>query len=405
VGKQTVARIYVANIALLGDSDVPYYEGANEPPKVATGLTGGADIWIWPTSDVVDFRLPSSGDYIFFFHIQRDRDRVLSGRDKLVGIGQVFATTQDELARQAIRYADFNIRVNPESVVSIINYQTAEDAYYLGNIFHELSRIPEEDPLQLVDSEVAKQSGFDSPLQGISNMGGFSVERFMRPPNDPDGGGPPIDSENGNGGSGEIDRTGTLLEGQYTGRDAIREAATDGLKIAILLLGIIIASLSFLRGSFQNGALVISSVMYFGAGGIGFGAIVSTAVIIISVMFSRPQARKTSNQQGFVNKSMMASDDRDRQGHLQILSSIYHFIVRDIQFQNTILGSLAGGAVGISLAGIFLIAMSVVRQTISNEIVNSIMLIFVITSISISAWSFCTAIWVIWSKQADIFRK
>lgn len=400
-----MARIYVANISILGDSDVPYYEGANEPPKIASELTGGTDIWIWPTSGVVDFRLPRSGDYVFFFHIRRDRDRVLEGHDRLVGIGQVFATTQDELARQAIRNADFNIRVASESVVSITNYQTGEGVNYWRDIFHNFSRIPEENPLELVDNEVAERSGLDSPLQGISNMSGFSVERFMRPPNDPDGGGPPFEPENGNGGGGEIDRTGTLLEGQYTGRDAIREAATDGLKIAILLLGIIIASLSFLRGSLQNGALAISSIMYFGAGGIGFGAIVSTIVIIISVMFSRPQARKTSNLQGSVNKSMLTSDDQDRQDHLSILSDIYHFIIEDIQFQNTILGSLAGGAVGISLAGIFMIAMDVVRQTISNEIVNSIMLTFVIASISISVWSFCTAIWVIWSKQADVFRK
>ena len=332
-----------------------------EPPRVNSTLTGGTNVWIWPTLGVEDAELPESGDYIIFFLSN-------PGTSRLIGVGQASDITHSDSAYQMLTNSGFNEDVNDGYVLSIVNYQPVSSASnpVINDILGDEAELAKGMALRLVPPEAVEEHGFRPPLRGISKIDGLSTTGFTQPPESPDGGRYPNDPEGDDNRDGTgIDRTGPLLEQQYVGRDAVREASNSGLQITILLFGVIVASLSFLRDSISDGAVEITRPILIGAGAIGVGAILSATVIIVSVTNPRPEIGEVSDEQSATNEVVLNRGNQETKTALIEFSNLYHSVVGDLRSSNIRLGSLTSGAVGVALFGVFLVGYGVIQQIAS----------------------------------------
>lgn len=184
---------------------------------------------------------------------------------------------------------------------------------------------------------------------------------------DPGGGRDPnrnylSDEFDDNGGDLVVDRTGTLLEQAYTSRSLIQDSSKASLQIAILLFGIIVASLSVFRQEIESGLVNVQNPLIWGGLLLAGGVILAAFVFMHTTIIPRPYADLVAEQQNRLNEKLPEVSQEDEKHLTAEFSGLYHDVVYRIGVGNSILGGLVGAAVGLSLGGVFLSTLSIIFQ-------------------------------------------
>lgn len=355
-----MTNVYIAD--LRAAELVDDREGA--PPVIEGALTAGTEVRLWPTSGVSDADLPQRGDYILFVATHPDRSLVR-------GVGQVYDIAHSAIAEQMLSNSDISVDDADPSIATIVNYVTFpyEDRPWFDEIFEEYETVPGNGRWLLkVPEEVLQNNNFVPPIRGLARFEHLDTTRFESSPGPPDGDRPPYEGpqdggdDDGNG----IDRSGPLLAQQYTSRDSIRSASKDTLQITILLFGVVVAGLSFLRDAIRNGAVEISEPMVIGGFAIALGAVLAGAVFVWTVTKPRPLADSLSQFHARINAQTIGKQGAERNDRLITLSERYHQVVQTIRSSNAGLGAVVGVALGVALSGIFLMTIEVINQYPGN---------------------------------------
>jgi hypothetical protein len=350
-----MTSVFIADLRVAGLVD----DREDEPPILDTALTAGREVRVWPTSGLADNRIPQRGDYILFVATH-------PGRALLRGVGQVYDCTHSQEAEHLLKDFDITISDSDLPLATIVNYQTltrpdrppideilegAEPGIWRGR---SLSKVPE---------DVLEHNDFVPPIRGLERIDNLDTTRFESSPGPPDGNEPPNEQPPFDGDeSGGIDRTGPLLTQQYSSRDTVRAAAKDSLQVTILLFGVIVAGLSFLRNALQDGIIETSILMIAGGLAIGIGAVLAVAVFVWTVVNPRPESGSLSEFHARINGEVISKHDDDRNNRLIALSERYHSIIRKLRLSNKGLGAVVGLALSLALIGIFVLSYEVVAQ-------------------------------------------
>lgn len=361
-----MASIYLGNWHLFkrrtGNIDLPSVD-----PKLSLDQSVG----VWPIPDSISTDVPNSGDYVIF----------LSSSGDIYGIGRIGGVTTEEstieYALQLVNQEEINESVG--AVATIVQYQETDYGSRLG-------RPNLEDVFENIDSDdlgTALSTGYppgrnwilqkipdwiwsenQSPSVILRKIRGIDSAGFY---SDPGGdGGPyrnqgPEDFDDDEGGL-VVDRAGTLLEQGYASRDVIRDSSKASLQIAILLFGVIVASLSVFREEVETGLLNIQTPVVAGGLLIATGVILAAIVFIHTAVRPRPYADVVAEHQRTLNIELPGVESSEKQHFIAEFSEVYHDILNRVGIGNRILGGLVGAAVGLSLGGVFLSALSIVFQ-------------------------------------------
>lgn len=365
-----MASIYLGNWHLFsGDF------GIIDLPSVDPELSFGQSVGVWPIPDSISTDVPHAGDYVIF----------VTHSGGIYGIGRIKSvTTQESTIEYALQLVDREeINESVGAVATIVQYQETEyrsrgGRPTLENVFENIdsddldNALPTGYPpgrnwiLQKVPDRIWSEN--QSPSVILRKIRGIDPAGFFSDPGGGGGGGggpsrnqSPEDFDNDEGGL-MVDRTGTLLEQGYTSRDVIRDSSKASLQIAILLFGVIVASLSVFREEVETGILNIQTPVIAGGLLIATGVIIAAIVFIHTAVRPRPYSDLVAEHQRTLNKDLPGIESSEKQHFIAEFSEVYHDILNRIEIGNRILGGLVGAAVGMSLGGVFLSALAIIFQ-------------------------------------------
>lgn len=342
-----------------------------ELPVADPELTLGEKVGLWPIPDSISTDAPKQGDFIIFIGSSGD----IYGCGRVGGISTEESTVDYILEMMSSEVATESIG----AVATIVQYQESE--YHsrrgrpnLENIFKNFDSDNLDTALETgypPGSDWVLQKLPDSfwhddrsPSVILNKINGVSASGFYSDPGggrDPERNYSPEGFDN-DGSGGVVDRTGTLLEQQYVGRDRIRDASKASLQIAILLFGVIVAGLSLFRGEIEEGVINVQTPAIAGGLLIGIGALLAALVFIHTAVRPRPYAEFVIDQQSNLNEILPGIPSEERESELAKFSNIYHNAVNQVGIRNRILGGLVGAAVGISIGGIFVSVFGIIYQ-------------------------------------------
>lgn len=342
-----------------------------ELPKVDPEFTLDRSVGVWPIPDSISTDTPNPGDYVIF----------ASGSGDIHGIGRIGGISTHELTIDYVLQLFDQDEINESvgAVTTIVQYQ--EPDYRRRGGWPNLESVFE--GIDANDLDEALRTGFPpgrnwilqkipdrlwsdhtSPSLPLGRVRGIVPSNFYTNPGG--GRGPnrnyPSDEFNDNGGDLVVDRTGTLLEQAYASRSLIQDSSKASLQIAILLFGIIVASLSVFRQEIESGLVNVQSPLSWGGLLLATGVILAAFVFIHTTVSPRPYADLVAEQQNRLNEKLLEISQEDEKHLTAAFSGLYHDVVNRIGVGNRILGGLVGAAVGLSLGGVFLSTLSILFQ-------------------------------------------
>jgi hypothetical protein len=360
--------IYLANIDLLS------------PPEVDTELTSGESLRLWPVSDPVLVDSPRRGDFVLF--TSRDLRRV-------VAVGRIGGVTDQE---STVRYlSEIAGQTLSEPIVAVativqyddsLGYQITNNESDLEYIFRESESIAGrltagdvpagEWLLRKLPDEVWAER---DPLTVLDRIDGLDLREFYLNSGGGGNGGEDGETSEGpasDGNEATVDRTGTLLQQQYVGRDTIRKAAKSSLQVVILLLGVVVAAASFFRREIRSGAIEPQVPVLTGAAMVGVGTLLTAVVFVHTAVRPRPFAAALTDQQDSLNALIPETPTERRNQKIAKFSRWYHTAVEQLGARNGLLGALVGAAVGLVLGGVTLGAWAVALQLGAGETTTTV---------------------------------
>jgi len=368
--------------------------GNIELPKVDPEFTSGRSVGVWPIPDSISTDIPNPGDYVIF----------TSGGD-IYGIGRIGGiSTQESSIDYVLQLVDQDeIYESVGSVATIVQYQEADRQRRGGRpnleaVFEDVDAndldeaLPTGFPLgrNWVLQKIPDQfwSDHTSPSIPLGKVQGIDSSDFYT---DPGGGRDPnrnypSDEFDDNGSDLVVDRTGTLLEQAYASRSLIQDSSKASLQIAILLFGIIVASLSVFRQEIESGLVNVQNPLIWGGLLIATGIILAAFVFIHTTGSPRPYADQVADQQNRLNGKLPEISEEGEKRLTVEFSDLYHDVVHRVRVGNRILGGVVGAAVGLSLGGVFLSTLSILFQigmekTITGKAIIGISIVVVILTL------------------------
>lgn len=359
-----MTSIYLGNWHLFPSPDL-------DLPEVDPVLSLGQSIGIWPIPDSLSTDIPEPGDYVVF----------IAGGGDVYGIGRIGdVTTQPDSIEYAHRLLDQEeLNDSIGSVATIVQYQETEHQYRggrpnLADVFEGVDSDKLDAALQTgfppgrnwVLQKIPERiwSSYRSPSLVLGNIHGIDTSAFYSNPNGGRGPNRNYNSEefDEDGGDIEVDRTGTLLEQGYAGREAVRESSKSSLQISVLLFGIIVASLSVFRDEIEAGIVDLQTPLIWGGLLIATGAVLAALVFVYTTVRPRPYADIIADKQSGLNTTLPGIHSEEKQQLIAEFSRRYHDVVNKVGAWNTILGGVVGAAVGLALGGVFLSTLAIIFQ-------------------------------------------
>ncbi|WP_135535888.1 hypothetical protein [Halostella pelagica] len=365
--------------------------GDIELPKVDPEFTSGRSVGVWPIPDSISTDIPNPGDYVIF----------TSGGD-IYGIGRIGGiSTQESTIDYVLQLVDQDeIYESVGAVATIVQYQETDFQSRGGRpnleaVFEDVDANDLDEALPTgfppgrnwILQKVPDQfwSDHTSPSILLGKVQGINTSEFYT---DPGGGrGPnrnnPSDEFDDSGSDLIVDRTGTLLEQAYASRSLIQDSSKSSLQIAILLFGIIVASVSVFRQEIESGLVNVQNSLIWGGLLIATGVILAAFVFIHTTGSPRPYAEQVADQQNRLNEKLPEISEEGEKRLTAEFSDIYHDVVNRVRVGNRILGGVVGAAVGLSLGGVFLSTLSILFQvgmekTITGKAIMGISIVVVI---------------------------
>lgn len=368
--------------------------GGIELPKVDPEFTSGRSVGVWPIPDSISTDIPNPGDYVIF----------TSGGD-IYGIGRIGGiSTQESTIDYVLQLVDQDeIYESVGAVATIVQYQETDFQSRGGRpnleaVFEDVDANDLDEALPTgfppesnwILQKIPDQfwSEHTSPSIPLGKIQGIDTSDFYT---DPGGGRDPnrnypSDEFDDNGSDLIVDRTGTLLEQAYASRSLIQDSSKASLQIAILLFGIIVASLSVFRQEIESGLVNVQNPLIWGGLLIATGIILAAFVFVHTTGSPRPYADQVVDQQNRLNDKLPEISEEGEKRLTAEFSNMYHDVVNRIRVGNRILGGVVGAAVGLSLGGVFLSTLSILFQvgmekTITGRAIIGISIVVVILTL------------------------
>jgi len=369
--------------------------GDIELPKVDPEFALGQSVGVWPVPDSISTDIPNPGDYVIF----------TSASGEIHGIGRIGGiSTQESTIDYLYQLVDQDeINESIGAVATIVQYQEPDYRRRSGRpnleaVFEDIDAndldeaLPTGFPpgrnwiLQKIPDRL--WSDYTSPSLPLGKVRGIDSSNFYT---DPGGGRGPnrnysSDEFDDNGGDLIVDRTGTLLEQAYASRSLIQDSSKASLQIAILLFGIVVASLSVFRQEIESGLVNVQNPLIWGGLFIATGVILAAFVFVHTTGSPRPYAGLVAGQQNKLNKKLPEISEEDGKRLTAEFSDIYHDVVDWVRVGNRILGGVVGAAVGLSLGGVFLSTLSIlfqvgIEKTIIGRVIIGISIVVIILTL------------------------
>ena len=337
-----------------------------EPIEVDSALSGDRELWIWGVqTEEPELNLPERGDIVIFY----------LGRN-LIGVGEVWSSSVDSAIRHYFDQAASDGYLDVGSVISLVNYQPVPrfDKSWISSILEFDETSPSSWLRNLPDIYRVPQerlAGTGKNIRALLDRIPIDATTFGSAPggdgpNRNEGDYPPDD---GDSSLGTVDHTGPLLAQQYTSRDTLKSAASGGLQIIILLFGIMIAALSFIRKAPDSveettrEALNITTPLFSGLLGVTIAAFGAATLLTYTASNPRPYSYELSQEEERINSLIDSGTDQEQKSSLlDHFSTIYHSRIERIDRANAVIGALIGGSVGIAIASIIVFGFEVLVQ-------------------------------------------